>query len=120
MRGLGEWVSSLPSNEPLHEKRSHRSGLGPGAKPGIEPKIHSKLMINTGPAKQNDELIAKLLLLHELNQRSCILLVAVTLRNHLRNQNRISAKSASPLDELLVLDLGAEVVGVEALVALEA
>jgi hypothetical protein len=46
--------------------------------------------------------------------------VAVALGYHLRDEDGVGAEGARAGDELVVLDLGAEVVGVEALVALEA
>ena len=76
-------------------------------------------MIHARPAEEQDHLAPPALALEELDERAPVLLVAVALRDDLADQDGVRTERAGARRELVVLDLGAEVVHLEALVALE-
>src|SRR5690606_39036896 len=91
----------------------------PRAEARVEAELARELVVDAGPAEEEQHVVAPALLLDHSHERRAVLLVAVALRDDLRDEDRVGPEGPRARAELGVLDLGAEVVRVEALVALE-
>src|SRR5690606_10059985 len=91
-----------------------------GAEAGIEAELERELVVDAGPAEKEQHAVAEALFLDQLDEGSGVLLVAVALRDDLADEDGVGADLARDGRELLVFDLRAEVVHLEALVAFEA
>ncbi len=107
-----------PAHEALDQERRHGDRLAcPGRSPASKPMLDGQVVIDARAAEQQDHLVPEALARRQVDERRRVLLVAVPLGDHLRDQDRVRAEGLGLLAELGVLDLRAEVVGVEALEA---
>ena len=93
--------------------------FGAGPETGVVAELEGELVVDARPAEEQDDLVAEALLLHEVDERQRVLFVAVSLGDDLAHEDHVGVESSCSLGELLVLDLGSEVEGLEPFVALE-